>query len=35
MIIAAAISGGAAVPMTADLQDGQTIGGVSVKNPFD
>jgi predicted nucleic acid-binding protein len=35
MIIAAAIKGGAAVLMTEDLQDGQTIGGVSIKNPFD
>jgi predicted nucleic acid-binding protein len=35
MIIAAAIKGRAAVLMTEDLQDGQTIGGVSIKNPFD
>jgi predicted nucleic acid-binding protein len=34
MIIAAAIKGGAFL-MTEDLQDGQTIGGVSIKNPFD
>ena len=35
MIIEAAIKGGAAILMTEDLQDGQTIDGVSIKNPFD
>jgi predicted nucleic acid-binding protein len=34
MVIAAAISGGAAVLLTEDLSDGQKIGGVEIKNPF-
>lgn len=34
MIIEAAIKGGAVVLMSEDLQDGQAISGVSIKNPF-
>jgi predicted nucleic acid-binding protein len=34
MIIEAAIKGGAAVLLSEDLQDGQVIGGVTIKNPF-
>ena len=34
MIIEAAIKGGAAILMSEDLQDGQVIDGVIIKNPF-
>ena len=34
MIIEAAIKGGAAVLISEDLQDGQVISGVTIKNPF-
>jgi predicted nucleic acid-binding protein len=34
MVIAAAITGGAAVLLTEDLSDGQKIGGVEIRNPF-
>jgi predicted nucleic acid-binding protein len=34
MIIEAAIKGGAAVLMSEDLQDGQVISGVIIRNPF-
>ncbi|MBW1980421.1 MAG: PIN domain-containing protein [Deltaproteobacteria bacterium] len=34
MIIAAAIAGGAAVLLSEDLQDGQVINGLTIKNPF-
>ena len=34
MIIEAAIKGGAAILISEDLQDGQVIGGVTIKNPF-
>ncbi|MBW2285041.1 MAG: PIN domain-containing protein [Deltaproteobacteria bacterium] len=34
MIIEAAITGGAEFLMSEDLQDGQIIGGVTIKNPF-
>jgi predicted nucleic acid-binding protein len=34
MVVAAAISGGAAVLLTEDLSDGQKIGGVEIRNPF-
>ena len=35
MIIEAAIRGGAALLLSEDLQDGQVIQGVTVKNPFE
>ncbi len=34
MIIEAAITGGAAVLISEDLQDGQVISGVTLRNPF-
>ena len=34
MIIEAAIKGGATVLISEDLQDGQVISGVTIKNPF-
>ena len=34
MIIEAAIKGGATVLMSEDLQDGQAVSGVTIKNPF-
>jgi predicted nucleic acid-binding protein len=34
MIIEAAVKGGSAILMSEDLQDGQVISGVSIKNPF-
>jgi predicted nucleic acid-binding protein len=34
MIIESAIRGGAKILMTEDLQDGQDISGVTIKNPF-
>jgi predicted nucleic acid-binding protein len=34
MIIEAAIKGGATVLISEDLQDGQVVSGVSIKNPF-
>lgn len=34
MVIAAAITGGAAVLLTEDLSDGQKISGVEIRNPF-
>jgi predicted nucleic acid-binding protein len=34
MIIEAAIKGGAAVLLSEDLQDGQVVSGVTIKNPF-
>lgn len=34
MIIQAAIQGGAGLLFSEDLSDGQTIGGVKIKNPF-
>jgi predicted nucleic acid-binding protein len=34
MIIEAAIKGGAVILMFEDLQDGQVISGVSIRNPF-
>ena len=34
MIIEAAIKGGTTVLMSEDLQDGQTVSGVTIKNPF-
>ncbi|HXV19917.1 MAG TPA: PIN domain-containing protein [Desulfuromonadales bacterium] len=34
MVIAAAITGGAAVLLTEDLSDGQKICGVEIRNPF-
>ncbi len=34
MIIEAAIKGGAAVLISEDLQDGQVVSGVTIKNPF-
>jgi predicted nucleic acid-binding protein len=34
MIIQAAITGGAAVLMSEDFQDGQRINGVTIRNPF-
>jgi len=34
MIIEAAIKGGAAVLISEDLQDGQVLSGVTIKNPF-
>lgn len=34
MVIAAAITGGAALLLTEDLTDGQKIGGVEIRNPF-
>ena len=34
MIIEAAIKGGAAVLISEDLQDGQVVSGVRIKNPF-
>jgi len=34
MIIEAAIKGGAAVILSEDLQDGQVVDGVAIKNPF-
>ena len=34
MIIEAAIKGGATVLISEDLQDGQTVSGVTIKNPF-
>ncbi len=34
MIIEAAIKGGARVLMSEDLQDGQVVSGVTIKNPF-
>ena len=34
MIIEAAITGGAAVLISEDLQDGQVISGVTIRNPF-
>ena len=34
MIIEAAIKGGAAILLSEDLQDGQVVGGVAIKNPF-
>lgn len=34
LVVAAAISGGAAVLLTEDLSDGQKIGGVEIRNPF-
>ena len=34
MIIEAAIKGGASVLISEDLQDGQTVDGVTIKNPF-
>ena len=34
MIIEAAIKGGAAVIISEDLQDGQVVNGVTIRNPF-
>ncbi len=34
MIIQAAITGGAAILMSEDFQDGQRINGVTIRNPF-
>jgi predicted nucleic acid-binding protein len=34
MIIEAAIKGGAAVIVSEDLQDGQVVSGVTIRNPF-
>ena len=34
MIIEAAIKGGAAVIISEDLQDGQVVSGVTIRNPF-
>ena len=34
MIIGAAIKGGAVVLISEDLQDGQVVSGVTIKNPF-
>ena len=34
MIIEAAIKGGATVLISEDLQDGQAVSGVTIKNPF-
>jgi len=34
MIIEAAITGGAAILLSEDLQDGQVISGVTISNPF-
>ena len=34
MIVEAAIKGGATVLISKDLQDGQVVSGVTIKNPF-